>query len=283
MKLTAGEMIEETQKTISKAANTMDAAIVRKSGRPGTRGDLIRKSINQMQDIQNNLENYPVHLDSCLPFPKLTKTVIGTLVQEFQNSTFIQNKSFNDCVIDIYENNANSIAFMDVAYCAAGLNNLTQPESQDLNFLFKQSDVVQALQCFAKITLSHNMACKYGQMNPRKNKPSQFTLNIPTAVINMPEPPNQLFLYDLIHKWFEEQIDFQFGFKALVTNFDPDYYIYQFVTNYCIDHKFYLEILDPDIKNYLIQTVNKENPQLRRVIQKKFKYKYFFEDFSQKY
>ena len=253
-----------------------------KNGPKVSRGKgVVRKTSPQIHDMQNGMTGSII--DSPLPFPKLWRRVIEALVIACRKVGFLSDpKEINDAVINIYEQNATHIAFMDVCSCA-GINYLTATDAADLKWLLKTPEGQILLTCLVDVTLSHNIACKHGEINPRSGVLSKFSFDIPTSVIKVEEVPNQLFLIDIIHKWLEKQMDFQLGFKVLVTNFDPAYYVYQFVTNYGIDYKFYLEILDPEIKKYIIETQRTKDPEKHEYIRSKYKYKYFNDDFSAKF
>ena len=98
---------------------------------------------------------------------------------------------------------------MDVCCCAEGINHLISTDVYGLKYLLKHPEGQSLLVCLVEVRLSHNIACKHDQVNSKSGASSRFSLDIPSAAINVKEVPNHLLLYDIIHKWLEEQIDFQ--------------------------------------------------------------------------
>ena len=231
--------------------------------------------MKQLTDFHNLVHNERLDFNTFIPFSRLSKSIVAELLKRFKDAQRFTGKDFNRrAIIDIYDEFAKNIAFMDFAVCAGGLDPLKEKEAKDLNLLFKQKPFMQAFKYIAQVTLSHTMAHKYAQRNSRSKALSKYSLNLPQRVVNMPMPPNQLYLFDMIHKWFEEQIDFQLGFKVLVSDFDPQGYMSQFVTNYCLDHKFYLEILDPELKKYLKKHIFDDDKVLKQNLKRYLKISY---------
>lgn len=137
------------------------------------------------------------------------------------------------------------------------------------------------------MTLSHTLAHKFALPEPndaafnKTTNTENWSLDIPRKVID--SASNQLHLNKLIHAWFEEQVNFQLGFIVLKTDFDPERYVSQFITNFCIDHKFYLEVLDEEVKQYIIECAHWEDAKRKKSIQGKYKYQYYDKDFGPKF
>ena len=108
---------------------------------------------------------------------------------------------------------------------------------------------------------------------------SIYNLGFEPAVVD--DPTNQIYVFDIIHKWFEEQQNFEFGHQILVANFSPQMFFKQFVINYYLDHSLYFEILPGELKDYILgegqKTVRNRDKKMRNAIRKKYYVEYAVE------